>query len=159
MATKVQIPMSKGALAAAKTVAEAAGPEPTKRGDVRLTHKVRKAVVLSAVQELTKAERAKLNGLDNESIHRFIAGVLDHAKCLLAGATGYLTTIIEKGYVDKHAPSVVGPAFVRKAIERIDAPPAEPKPAKKPTKKAASKKSAPKRNRPTRAKKEEAVTA
>lgn len=128
-----KIPLTQAALAGGKTTAAQIGPEPTKTGDARLTGKARKAVVLAGLLALSAKERAALSALDNESIHRWIAGLLDHSKCLLLGAAGYLTRVSETVGFDKHAPSVVGPAFIRAAITKIDAAPkekAEPAPKK-----------------------------
>jgi len=126
-----KIPVTSKALATAKAAAVAIDPtEPTQQGHPRLTGSARKAVVLAAIQALDNKERAQMAACNNEEIHRAIASILDHAKCLLNGSAYYLSRVEKEYGWDNHAPSVIGPAFVRRAIEKMANPtpaPAAPK--------------------------------
>jgi hypothetical protein len=121
----MSIPLSQQALAAAKAAAIAIHKDdPVEKGHPRLTGQGRKVVILAALKASSAKDQQALVKCNNEEIHRWIGAVLDHAKCLLAGAAGYLLRVEKEIGWDNHAPSVVGPAFVRKAVEKMNEAPA-----------------------------------
>jgi len=133
MATVLNIPLTKKVLEAARAERASFGDEGAQRGDVALKGSTRRKVIAAALSSLSDNERATLKAADDATIHAWIGGVLKHAGCLLDSVEGYLKTVEEFGLTESHAPSVIGPASVRRALDAINQAlaPKEPK-AKEP---------------------------
>jgi hypothetical protein len=141
----MNIPVTKKAVEAAIVARKQYGDEAANRGDIALKGSTRRAVICAAIASLSAKEREAISASLDAEIHRWIASVLKESGCLLDSVDGYMKTIQEMGVVESHAPCVLGPASVRRALAAIDkeeakaksAPaPKTPKAPKTPPKKA-----------------------
>jgi hypothetical protein len=127
------LPLTKAALTAAEQEARKHGEPAAQTGDTCLKGSTRRAVVKAAIASLSDKEQDAVVAASNDDIHRYIGGVLKHSGCLLETVEGYLETVNQEGYLDSHAPSVIGPEGIRRhiAAERKAKEPKQPK-AEKP---------------------------
>ncbi len=169
MTTKIKVPtVSKAALAAAIEERKLHCDPGAKKGDVALRGTTRKRVLTAALVACTPAVRKALLEAEGEALHEWIGAILGHAGCLLQGKAGYTETIramveseeIEFNF-DSAAPSMPGPANIKRAIELLakaeekakqtikkpDPKKAPPKKAKKPAAKKGSAKRPPTRTK------------